>query len=581
MVTFDQAFANTKQDTRLSIKTKLQARGYDLEGELDDSFMGLQEKDSEAAGLTPPETTALRHVLAKIIAAAAAVAAAAVPVTAAAQAEVAAKALEGGRAQDQSAQLVQAMLEGLGSLSSLPKDAQEFAALLQGMTGMKIPVADSAMNILQANLNDGLMQLLQPVLGYHVGVSFFTRFLLEQPYDAGKEGTATLAMQVLFHEVMRTLGRYSMQGSVPKVRYNLTERGAGSTSGAVGARLRPDLTVVVKACTALLGEDKEDGCLRLGISDMENYVTGGLPASQYGSVPGLPAYAASGLDLQFLFITREGQVHEAGDVIDLGTYVGRQLALRAAIHCYRLVVAIQKLVPPLVERMPLWMKEVRHDTEVTLRPTGAFKTIPRFKAFAQKHGVTQETIKAAYEVAAVAAQQQCSQGQLPYLVTAQSKHFTRHGFEVSTTPLGYKRKIVTVMDAQRVAISCLHAARALHEKGLVYTDFRKDNIVWLSEEHCMVIDLETCRLADQPLPQPVHMLRDWDEGTLEKREDNSYFTPASDLYQIGKMLRPLQPVQQSQLGGAFVQLLMSKTATTAEALQHIWLQPGAATGDGG
>ena len=66
MVTFDQAFANTKPATRLSIKTKLEARGYDLEGELDDSFMGLQEEQMKAAKLTDPETTALRYVLANI-----------------------------------------------------------------------------------------------------------------------------------------------------------------------------------------------------------------------------------------------------------------------------------------------------------------------------------------------------------------------------------------------------------------------------------------------------------------------------------------------------------------------------------
>lgn len=67
MVTFEQAFAKTEQGIRLLIKRKQEACASDLGGELDDSFMELRERNMAAAGLDLPETTALGHVLAKII----------------------------------------------------------------------------------------------------------------------------------------------------------------------------------------------------------------------------------------------------------------------------------------------------------------------------------------------------------------------------------------------------------------------------------------------------------------------------------------------------------------------------------
>ena len=67
MVTFEQAFAKTKEGIRLLIKRRLEARGYDLGDELDDSFIGLRQRHMAAAGLHLPEITAPGHVPAKMI----------------------------------------------------------------------------------------------------------------------------------------------------------------------------------------------------------------------------------------------------------------------------------------------------------------------------------------------------------------------------------------------------------------------------------------------------------------------------------------------------------------------------------
>ena len=58
----------------------------------------------------------------------------------------------------------------------------------------------------------------------------------------------------------------------------------------------------------MIGEDKVPGLMHEAINDLKSYAQGGLVAAQYGAVPGIPAYAASGHELQFCFISRDGQV---------------------------------------------------------------------------------------------------------------------------------------------------------------------------------------------------------------------------------------------------------------------------------
>jgi hypothetical protein len=84
-----------------------------------------------------------------------------------------------------------------------------------------------------------------------------------------------------------------------------------------------------------------------------------------------------------------------------------------------------------------------YGVEVTLLPTGALKAIRRFKAYERQYGVTQEVLKAAYQASEAAAKEQRDAGRQPYLITATELKFSRDGYEVRTTPLGYKREIVT------------------------------------------------------------------------------------------------------------------------------------------
>lgn len=108
------------------------------------------------------------------------------------------------------------------------------------------------------------------------------------------------------------------------------------------------------------------------------------------------------------------------------------------------MVVMASMVPKCLHRTPLWEDTERQEGSLMLTPMGAVKQISNFKAFARRHGVTQESLEDAYKAAAAAAQQRKDQGLKPFLVAARAgPHFSRHGLEVHTTPLGYSRRIKT------------------------------------------------------------------------------------------------------------------------------------------
>ena len=136
-----------------------------------------------------------------------------------------------------------------------------------------------------------------------------------------------------------------------------------------------------------------------------------------------------------------------------------------------------------------------------------------------------------------------------------------------------------------MAWTSLRAAGVLHKAGIVHADFRLQNIVWLDDEHCMVIDLECCKIATDPLPEGFAPRHDWDDGTLvQMAGGKSFFTPASELYQIGRMLQKVLKAEWSQAAHSFVGMLLSKSSQQEQgrtrsvkqldvdaALQHVWL----------
>lgn len=159
---------------------------------------------------------------------------------------------------------------------------------------------------LKDNLNPTLWTLLNPVQGLQSPASKLSDLIVDPPMADGKEGSTELTMQLMFRTLMRILGTLSAWRVRPDVLFNLTERGSGSSSSAAGPRLLPDMIVTCASCTMLIGEGKEADKLLEAEADIKVYGKLGIPAALYGIVPGIPAYAASGSKLQFMFIPRGG-----------------------------------------------------------------------------------------------------------------------------------------------------------------------------------------------------------------------------------------------------------------------------------
>ena len=138
------------------------------------------------------------------------------------------------------------------------------------------------------------------------------------------------------------------------------------------------------------------------------------------------------------------EVHSTGPVLNLATTKGRLEAVCCIIQIYRLMALMVSIIPPLEMRQPLWEKQTRGQVSLFLMPSGAYKTIVRFKAFARDNGTDEATIKKAYLAAAAAAAEREALGQKPFLVSvAMGPFFASSTFTVQTRPLGYCKWLVS------------------------------------------------------------------------------------------------------------------------------------------
>ncbi len=64
------------------------------------------------------------------------------------------------------------------------------------------------------------------------------------------------------------------------------------------------LPVQLASVSVAQGPDK----LKEALEQLQRYTTGGLPATHYGVVPGLPALATAALGVTLCFVTQAGKV---------------------------------------------------------------------------------------------------------------------------------------------------------------------------------------------------------------------------------------------------------------------------------
>jgi serine/threonine protein kinase len=79
-----------------------------------------------------------------------------------------------------------------------------------------------------------------------------------------------------------------------------------------------------------------------------------------------------------------------------------------------------------------------------------------------------------------------------------------------------------------MAKNVCEALSVLHEGGLVHRDVRLPNVVQVSQEQFMLIDLETVAASPFRLPEGFQYFRGWSIEMLE----GSFYTPMLDIYQL-------------------------------------------------
>ena len=91
----------------------------------------------------------------------------------------------------------------------------------------------------------------------------------------------------------------------------------------------------------------------------------------------------------------------------------------------------------------------------------------------------------------------------------------------------------------------------------------------VSKDQFILIDLE--KVAESPFREPPGFghFNEWTNGTME----GSYYTPKSDLYQLGILLESRVPRSTTSLAFAqhFILMLKSKQYDAAMALNDPWL----------
>ncbi len=134
-------------------------------------------------------------------------------------------------------------------------------------------------------------------------------------------------------------------------------------------------------------------------------------------------------------------------------------------------------------------------------------------------------------------------------------------YTVKISPSGHAPILRSEQSIRMMAKNVCEALFVLHETGLVHRDVRLPNVVQVSHEQFMLIDLETVAASPFRLPEGFQYFRGWNIEMLE----GSFYTPMSDMYQLGRLLEKdvHWMVEISEFALQFIKKLTSKKCTAS------------------
>ncbi|KAH9577158.1 hypothetical protein CY35_01G199400 [Sphagnum magellanicum] len=215
-------------------------------------------------------------------------------------------------------------------------------------------------------------------------------------------------------------------------------------------------------------------------------------------------------------------------------------------------------------RHAMFTVDIEGDRTLCFFPDRVRKSITNFDSFCREMMTGLDVILRAYK-----AGERCPS--LPQLMGNKSDDYrSRTGtYTVQISPLGHAPILRSEQSIRTMAKNVCEALSVLHEAGLVHRDVRLPNVVQVSQEQFMLIDLETVAAYPFRLPEGFQYFREW---SIEMLEGNSY-TPMSDMYQLGRLLEKdvhwMTEISESAL--QFIRKLRSKECTAVMALSDPWL----------
>jgi hypothetical protein len=341
--------------------------------------------------------------------------------------------------------------------------------------------------------------------------------------------------------------------------FNCNETTAGSRSSSTKKRSRPDTLLTASGCTFLIGED-----MLSSLSDAEaDLIKKVKPLSTmfYGELQFILGYIAAGSAFQWLSIGKSGVVRRVGPRLDLSTYVGRCKYLLSIGYTCQLIKKMIDSVPQVPGNHAMFTEDVVGDRTLCFFPDRVRKSIKNFDSFCREMMTGLDVILRAYK-----AGERCPS--LPQLMGDDYISCTGT-YTVEISPLGHPPILRSEQSIRMMAKNVCEALSVLHEAGLVHRDVRLPNVVQVSQEQFMLIDLETVAAFPFRLAAGFQYFREW---SIEMLEGNLY-TPMSDMYQLGRLLEKdvhwMPEISESAL--QFIRKLRSKEYTAVMALSDPWL----------
>lgn len=356
--------------------------------------------------------------------------------------------------------------------------------------------------------------------------------LQEKPIS---EMYTAVRMTMFIEKVFQSLQTYSLRGQDLhyEVHHNQSEKSRTTSSQVVRERARPGLMISAAGCTLMIGEDN---CFNItsGFRDIREKMVS-LSQMHYGPVSFMIGYVAAGNTVQWLYVDKVGKHRPVGDLLDFYMKPDRYKLLLSLACAYELLGTMNKRVPQLVQRKPLFVPDRSVvDRTITFSPDSMEKVLRGFYDFCARKAVAFEDVEAAYAVADELAREHPDRQ--PVLVKAKKKPevvTTHRGiYLVETYPIGHAPQLDSEKTVKSLVRQVSQASEALHRNHLVHRDVRLDNIVQLNDSF-MLIDFETVGHATaQPLPAGFDHVTGWDDNTLE----GGQYTAMSGLYSLGRLM---------------------------------------------